>query len=328
MFKFLKKDKSEAVEKPKSSWFSRLRSGLSKTRQKWGNAFTSIFLGKKQIDDELLELLETQLLSADVGFKTTQSILDQLVENLGRSELKDEQNLIDGMKHILLNMLQRVHKPLTIDTTDKPFLLMMIGTNGSGKTTTIGKLAHQFMNEKQSVMLAAGDTFRAAAIEQLQAWGERNDVPVIAQQQGSDSASVVFDALQSAQAKGTDILIADTAGRLHTQHNLMEELKKIVRVTQKLKAGGPDEILLVLDASFGQNALQQAKMYDEAIGIDGIVVTKLDGTAKGGIIFSIAEELRKPIRYIGVGESIEDLQVFNPEAFIESLLETTIDDGS
>lgn len=333
MFKFLKKDKSKTDKKPSEqpkesrSWLNKLQSGLSKTRQKWGNSFANLLLGKKTIDSELEEAIENILLTSDVGFHTTQAIIEKLKQALSRKELKDERALFETLEAVLIELLQSVQSPLEIQTSDKPFCILLIGTNGSGKTTTIGKLAHQYQSQGLSVMLAAGDTFRAAAIDQLKVWGERNQIPVIAQNPGADSASVIFDGLESAKARNVDVLLADTAGRLHTQHNLMEELKKIVRVTKKVKTDGPDEILLVLDAGFGQNALQQAKQYDEAIGIDGIVLTKLDGTAKGGIIFSLAEELGKPIRYIGVGEGLEDLQPFEPEAFVKGLLEP-IDEGS
>lgn len=298
--------------------FKKLKGGLSKTRQRLTQGLANVALGKKQLDDELLEELEAILLSADMGLAVTQTILDELVARLGRKELDDSNTIFNTLKQIMTERLQLAQKPMAIDSY-KPFVLMMVGVNGSGKTTTLGKLGHKLQQSHYSVLMSAGDTFRAAAIEQLQSWGERYNIPVIAQQTGGDSAAISYDALQSAQAKQYDILLADTAGRLHTQANLMEELKKIKRVMAKLDSTAPHETMLVIDASIGQNALQQAKLFNEAIGIDSLCVTKLDGTAKGGIVFAIVQELGLPIRYIGVGETVDDLQPFDAEEFVEAL---------
>ena len=281
----------------------------------------TILLGKKQIDDNLLEDLETQLLSADVGIDATTVILDNLTGRVARKELTDGEALYDALKNNLYDMLQVSEAPLVIDTNCKPFVILVIGVNGAGKTTTIGKLAMRLQKEGRSVMLAAGDTFRAAAVEQLQVWGERNNVPVIAQHTGADSASVIFDAVQAAQSRNIDVVIADTAGRLHNKSNLMEELKKVKRVISKLDANAPHEVLLVLDAGTGQNAINQAQVFHEAINVTGIALTKLDGTAKGGVIFAMSQALKLPIRFIGVGEQMEDLQVFNARDFIRALFE-------
>jgi fused signal recognition particle receptor len=279
-----------------------------------------IVKGKKKIDDEVLEELETRLLMADVGMEATQAIMSDLNQRVSRQELDD----MDALMQALYNKMHRILRPaaqtLTIDTKHRPFVILMVGINGAGKTTTIGKLAKKFQQQGKSVMLAAGDTFRAAAVEQLTIWGERNGIPVIAQGSGSDSASVIFDAMQSAKARGIDILLADTAGRLHTQTNLMEELKKVKRVMQKLDDSAPHEIMLIVDASIGQNALVQARQFNEALGVTGITVTKLDGTAKGGILFAIAEQLKIPVRFIGVGETIDDLQEFDAYEFTSALL--------
>lgn len=340
MFKFLKKDKkdteaqpvaaensavsatptAEEPAAPKQNWFKKLRSGLSRTRSQLGQGVSSIFLGKKAIDDELFEALETQLLMADVGVDTTQKILKALTDSVQRKQLNDPQVLQQQLKQQLLDILTPCSKPLTLN--HHPFILLMVGVNGAGKTTSIAKIAHHYRDQQRSVMLAAGDTFRAAAIEQLQVWGERNQVPVIAQHSGADSASVIYDAIESAQAKRCELLIADTAGRLHTQNHLMEELKKVRRVINKLDATAPHETMLVIDASMGQNALQQAKQFHEAIGLTGITLTKLDGTAKGGIIFAIADQLKLPIRFIGVGEGIDDLKPFKADEFIDALFTT------
>ncbi len=333
MIKFLKRknnqpDESKADEAPvstvtqaeeKKGLFKRLKSGLSKTRQQLSGGLGTLILGKKEIDDELFEELETILLTADVGVDATNDILDSLTARVSRKELANPEALMQALKDELLALLTPCEQPLQIDRAQEPFVILMVGVNGAGKTTTIGKLTHQFQADNLSVMLAAGDTFRAAAVEQLQTWGERNQTPVIAQHTGADSASVVFDAVQSAKAKGTRVLIADTAGRLHTQNNLMEELKKIKRVIAKLDERAPHEVLLVLDASNGQNALRQAELFHEAVGVTGIVLTKLDGTAKGGILFAVAKRLGLPIRYIGVGEGIEDCRVFNAQEFIDAL---------
>ena len=306
-------------KKDKSGVFGRLKSGLTKTRHALGESVANALLGKKEIDHNIIEELETCLLTADVGVETTQALIDNLTKHLARKQLRDTTAVLQVLKQQMIDLLAGVEQPLLIDGQCKPFVILMVGVNGSGKTTTIGKLANQLKNAGKKVMLAAGDTFRAAAIEQLQVWGERNQIPVIAQRIGSDSASVVFDALSAARARDVDVLIADTAGRLHTQSNLMEELKKVKRVLQKIDAKAPQEILLVLDAGIGQNALQQAKQFQQAVDISGIVLTKLDGTAKGGIIFAIAKQLNLPIRFVGVGESIEDLQPFEAQVFVDAL---------
>ena len=309
----------ETREKPsEGGFFSRLVKGLLKTKQNIGAGFRSFFLGKK-IDDELFEELEEQLLIADIGVPTTSKIIKNLTEHASRKELQDAELLYQQLKVEMADILEPVAQPLEIDSTKKPYVILMVGVNGVGKTTTIGKLARKFQAEGKSVMLAAGDTFRAAAVEQLQVWGERNHIPVVAQSSGSDSASVIFDAMQSAAARNIDILIADTAGRLQNKNNLMDELKKIVRVMKKYDETAPHEIMLTLDAGTGQNAISQAKLFNEAVGLTGISLTKLDGTAKGGVIFAIADQFKLPIRYIGVGEKIEDLREFNAKEFIEAL---------
>ncbi|TFU52103.1 signal recognition particle-docking protein FtsY [Pasteurella sp. WM03] len=310
---------SEPREKPsEGGFFSRLVKGLLKTKQNIGAGFLSFFLGKK-IDDELFEELEEQLLIADIGVPTTSKIIKNLTEHASRKQLQDAELLYQQLKLEMAAILEPVAQPLVIDSTKKPYVILMVGVNGVGKTTTIGKLARKFQAEGKSVMLAAGDTFRAAAVEQLQVWGERNNIPVVAQSTGSDSASVIFDAMQSAAARNIDILIADTAGRLQNKNNLMDELKKIVRVMKKYDESAPHEIILTLDAGTGQNAISQAKLFNEAVGLTGISLTKLDGTAKGGVIFAIADQFRLPIRYIGVGEKIEDLREFNAKEFIDAL---------
>ncbi|HHR6079009.1 TPA: signal recognition particle-docking protein FtsY [Providencia alcalifaciens] len=305
-------------EKPKKEgFFSRLKKGLLKTRQNLGSGFLGLFKGKK-IDDDLFEELEEQLLIADVGVETTRKIIDNLTQHASRKELKDAEALYGKLREEMSDILATVDKPLVIEGK-KPYVILMVGVNGVGKTTTIGKLARQYQSEGKSVMLAAGDTFRAAAVEQLQVWGDRNNISVVAQHTGADPASVIFDAIQSAQAKGVDVLIADTAGRLQNKAHLMEELKKIVRVMKKLDESAPHEIMLTLDASTGQNAVSQAKIFNDAVGLTGITLTKLDGTAKGGVIFSIADQFGIPIRYIGIGEGIEDLRPFKADDFIEAL---------
>jgi fused signal recognition particle receptor len=331
MFGFSKKNPSgkDVDEKPqgaaekKPGLFSRLKAGLAKTRKGLSAGIAELVVGRKQIDDELLEELETRLLSADVGVEATQSIIQDLTGRVARKQLDDAEALMSALREDMRNMLEPVNVPLTIPASDRPYVLLMVGINGAGKTTTIGKIAHRLQNEGRSIMLAAGDTFRAAAVEQLQAWGERNQVPVVAQQQGADSASVIFDALQAAQARNIDVLIADTAGRLHTQSNLMEELKKIRRVLGKLDETAPHEVMLVVDAGTGQNALNQARQFGQAVNITGIALTKLDGTAKGGIIFAIAGQLGIPIRFIGIGESIEDLRPFDAGEFVDALFDTS-----
>ncbi|WP_448511181.1 signal recognition particle-docking protein FtsY [Photorhabdus sp. MH8.4] len=309
---------SKEQERPtKEGFFSRLKRSLVKTRQNLGSGFLSLFSGKK-IDDDLFDELEEQLLIADVGVDTTRKIISSLTEHASRKELKDAEALYAKLKEEMSGILTKVNKPLDIEGKT-PYVILMVGVNGVGKTTTIGKLARQFQAQGKSVMLAAGDTFRAAAVEQLQVWGERNHIPVVAQHTGADPASVIFDAIQSAKAKSVDVLIADTAGRLQNKSHLMEELKKIVRVMKKLDENAPHEIMLILDASTGQNAISQAKLFHEAVGLTGISLTKLDGTAKGGVIFAIADQFEIPIRYIGVGEGIEDLRPFNADDFIEAL---------
>ena len=306
-------------EKPKSEgFFSRLMRGLKRTKTNFGAGFFGLFRGK-QIDDELFEELEEQLLIADVGMDTTLKIINNLTDKASRSELHDGEALYGLLKDELGEMLAKVEQPLVVDMTKKPYVILMVGVNGVGKTTTIGKLAKQFQAEGKSVMLAAGDTFRAAAVEQLQVWGERNHVPVIAQHTGADSASVIFDAIESAKAKNIDVVIADTAGRLQNKGNLMEELRKIVRVMQKVDIEAPHEIMLTLDAGTGQNAISQAKLFSEVAPVSGITITKLDGTAKGGVIFAIADQFNIPIRYIGIGEGIDDLRPFAADEFIEAL---------
>ena len=300
------------------NFFSRLKQRLSRTSSGLFGGFGDL-LRRRQIDDETLEELETRLLMADVGMVTTRAIIDHLQARVSRKELGDVRALLEALREEMVALLRPCARPLTLGEV-RPFVVLMVGVNGVGKTTTIAKLASQYRERGHSVMLAAGDTFRAAAVEQLKLWGERQQVPVIAQQLGADSASVIYDSVQAARARGTELLIADTAGRLHTQANLMDELKKIQRVMAKLDATAPHEKLLVIDAVTGQNGLNQARQFHEAIGITGIVVTKLDGTAKGGILFAVARELGIPIRFIGVGEGADDLWEFDPEAFVDALL--------
>jgi len=325
MFGFGKNSKTpntpgdQEPEKESTGLFARLKQGLSKTRSSFGGAIANIVVGKKAIDDDLLEEIETQLLMADVGIEATGEIINDLTERLARKQLADSDALLAALRDDLAAMLEPSNVPLNIPVSDSPFVILVVGVNGVGKTTTIGKLTKRLQAEGRSVMLAAGDTFRAAAVEQLQVWGERNDIPVVAQHTGADSASVVFDALQSAQAKGIDVLIADTAGRLHNKDNLMEELAKIRRVLGKLDTAAPHEVLIVLDATTGQNALAQTEQFNKIIGLTGVALTKLDGTAKGGIIFSIANKTQLPIRFIGVGEGIDDLRPFVAKDFVEAL---------
>ncbi|ACL74058.1 signal recognition particle-docking protein FtsY [Thioalkalivibrio sulfidiphilus HL-EbGr7] len=302
--------------------FSRLRKGLSKTGQALTEGMATLVMGRKAIDDELLEELETRLLMADVGVEATQRILDGLTRRVARKELTDADALFKALHEAMTEILVPVAHPLQIDASKKPFVILVVGINGAGKTTTIGKLAKRLQNEGRSVMLAAGDTFRAAAVEQLQVWGERNRIPVITQGKGADSASVIYDAVQAAKARGVDVLIADTAGRLHTQTNLMEEMKKVRRVIQRLDPDAPHETLLVVDAGTGQNALNQAREFHQAVNLTGLAVTKLDGTAKGGIVFAMAERMGIPIRFIGVGEGIDDLRTFRADDFVKALLST------
>lgn len=305
--------------KGKGGLLARLREGLMRTRAVLNSDVVDLIRGRKRIDQDLLEELETLLLTADVGVEATNRIISDMAVRVRRHELSDPQVLVCALKEELAQILRACESPVRAPAPGRPQVILMIGVNGAGKTTTIGKLARHLQREGNSVMLAAGDTFRAAAVEQLQTWGGRNGVPVIAQQSGADSASVIFDALQAATARGTDVLIADTAGRLHTKTNLMEELAKIARVMKKLDPEAPHEVLLVVDATTGQNAIVQALQFNAAVPLTGIVLTKLDGTAKGGVLFAIAERLRVPIRFIGVGEALEDLRPFVAEEFLEAL---------
>jgi len=281
----------------------------------------NLVMGKKEIDKNILEALEARLLTADVGVEVTRETMDILSQQVARNELSDIKSLHNALMELLQQQLQPCEQPLLISSTVKPFVLLVVGVNGVGKTTTIGKLAKRFQDEGKSVMLAAGDTFRAAAVEQLQVWGERNHIAVVAQHTGADSASVIFDAVQSARAKQVDVLIADTAGRLHNKDHLMEELKKVIRVIKKLDDTAPHEVLLVLDAGTGQNALMQTEQFLQAVNVTGIALTKLDGTAKGGVIFALAKKFKLPIRFIGVGEGVEDLQPFEASAFVKALFD-------
>ena len=319
---------AEAVEdkkvedKKKGSWFSRMKTGLSKSRKNLAEGMVNILIGGKEIDDELLEEVEDQLLVADIGVNATNRIIKSLTEQTDRGDLIYAHSLYKALQNELVDILTPKVAPLLIDTSKKPFVILVVGVNGVGKTTTIGKLAKRLQGEGKSVMLAAGDTFRAAATEQLQIWGERNDIPVVAQGHGSDSASVIFDAMQSAKAKNIDVLIADTAGRLQNKTHLMAELEKVVRVMRKADPSAPHEGMIVLDAGTGQNAINQVELFNKVVPLTGITVTKLDGTAKGGVVFNIAETTDVPIRYIGVGESIDDLRAFSPKQFVAALFET------
>ncbi|MFO1729196.1 signal recognition particle-docking protein FtsY [Pseudomonas aeruginosa] len=308
---------SEPATRP--GFFARLRQGLSKTSASIGEGMASLFLGRKEIDDDLLDDIETRLLTADVGVEATTLIVQNLTKRVARKELADSGALYKALQEELASLLRPVEQPLQVDVAREPYVILVVGVNGVGKTTTIGKLAKKLQLEGKKVMLAAGDTFRAAAVEQLQVWGERNRIPVIAQHTGADSASVIFDAVQAAKARGIDVLIADTAGRQHTKDNLMEELKKVRRVIGKLDETAPHEVLLVLDAGTGQNAINQAKQFNLAVELTGLALTKLDGTAKGGVIFALAKQFGLPIRYIGVGEGIDDLRTFEADAFVQAL---------
>lgn len=332
MFDFLKRKKTPdnaadsisvapSAEEKNTSFFTRLKQGLSKTRSSLGSGLANLFLGKKSLDAALLDEIEMALLTADVGVETTQQLIKTLTQKLARNELNDSAAAFECLKSEMKDILRPCEVSLTTShaADTRPFVMLVVGINGSGKTTTIGKLAHHFKAAGTQVMLAAGDTFRAAAIEQLQAWGQRNQINVIAQQPGADTAAVIYDALEAARARQTDILIADTAGRLHTQTNLMAELQKVKRVLAKIDPSAPHETLIVLDATLGQNALNQVKQFNAAIGVTGIALTKLDGTAKGGIIFAIAKETGIPIRFIGVGEGIEDLRPFQADEFVDAL---------
>ncbi|QXI43596.1 signal recognition particle-docking protein FtsY [Pseudomonas wayambapalatensis] len=308
-----------ATEQSRPGFFARLKQGLSKTSASIGEGMASLFLGKKVIDDDLLDEIETRLLTADVGVEATSLIVQNLTQKVARKQLADADALYKSLQEELAALLRPVEQPLKIEAQSKPYVILVVGVNGAGKTTTIGKLAKKLQLEGKKVMLAAGDTFRAAAVEQLQVWGERNQIPVIAQHTGADSASVIFDAVQAAKARGADVLIADTAGRLHTKDNLMEELKKVRRVIGKLDADAPHEVLLVLDAGTGQNAISQAKYFNQSVELTGLALTKLDGTAKGGVIFALAKQFSLPIRFIGVGEGIDDLRTFEAEPFVKAL---------
>lgn len=313
---------NEAQAQQKGSWFNRMKSGLSKSRKNLAGGMVNILIGGKEIDDELLEEVEDQLLVADIGVNATNRIIKNLTEQTARGDLIYAHSLYKALQTELVNILTPKVAPLIIDTTKKPFVILVVGVNGVGKTTTIGKLAKRLQGEGKSVMLAAGDTFRAAATEQLQIWGQRNDIPVVAQGHGSDSASVIFDAMQSARAKNIDVLIADTAGRLQNKAYLMNELEKVVRVMRKADPSAPHEGMIVLDAGTGQNAINQVELFNKVVPLTGITITKLDGTAKGGVVFNIAETTDVPIRYIGVGESIDDLRAFSPKQFVAALFET------
>lgn len=320
---------SETIASPetpaddKGGFLSRVKNGLGKTRNNFTKGMGDLLLGRKEIDDELLEDIETQLLMADVGVDATKKIIGSITEQVARQELLFADALYDKLKEEMLAILQSAQAPESFEVFDdhKPYVLIVVGVNGVGKTTTIGKLAKRLQGQGKEVVLAAGDTFRAAAVEQLQVWGERNKVNVVAQHTGADSASVIFDALQSSQAKKVDILIADTAGRLHNKSNLMEELSKVKRVLKKLDDSAPHEVMLVIDASTGQNAVNQVLQFKEAVGLDSLALTKLDGTAKGGVVFAIAEQCQVPIKYIGVGEQIDDLRPFDYKLFVDALFE-------
>lgn len=341
MFEFLKRNKNAAtpdtpeqseeavVEQPvveilaprKPGLLARMRDGLSRTRSSLSDGLANLLLGKKEIDDELLEELETQLLMADVGVETTTAIMQTLTDKIARNEVANSDALYHALVAELESILKKVEGPLNTNIGRTPYVLLVVGINGVGKTTTIGKIAKQLQKKGKSVMLAAGDTFRAAAVEQLQVWGERNNVPVIAQHTGADSASVLYDALQAAQHRKVDVLIADTAGRLHTKDNLMNELEKVVRVLKKIDPSAPHDVMLVLDAGTGQNAVNQAKQFKESVGVTSLALTKLDGTAKGGVIFSLAQQFGLPVRFIGIGEGIDDLRTFNAKDFTQALFQ-------
>jgi fused signal recognition particle receptor len=318
----LSKEEEQANDNSSGSLLGRLKKGLKRTSSSFASGMGAVFLGKKEIDDELLEDLETQLIVADVGMDATRKIMDTLAQQVSRQELEDADALYKSLQHELSALLAPCAIPLQIEPAHQPYVILMVGVNGVGKTTTIGKLAKRFQAEGKSVMLAAGDTFRAAAVEQLQVWGDRNNVPVVAQATGADSASVIFDALKAAQSRNIDVLIADTAGRLHNKDNLMEELKKVVRVMTKLDVKAPHEVMLVLDAGTGQNALAQAESFQQVVGVTGLTITKLDGTAKGGVIFAICNQLKLPVRFIGVGEQVDDLRPFVAEDFVEALFDS------
>lgn len=322
MFSFKKSSTDPQQPQDKNGLFGRLKKGLSRTRTGLTGGLADLFLGKKNIDDNLLEEIETLLISADLGVEATTRIIQDITQKVARKELADADALMHALHEQMLAILTPVEQPLEIQTGHKPYVILMVGVNGVGKTTTIGKLAKRLQQAGHSVMLAAGDTFRAAAVEQLQAWGERNEIPVVAQQANADSAAVIYDALASATSRKIDVLIADTAGRLHTQTHLMEELKKVKRVMAKLDPAAPHEVMLTLDAGTGQNAINQAEQFHQAVGVTGITLTKLDGTAKGGVIFAIAQKLGIPIRFVGVGEGIDDLRPFAAQDFVDALFDT------
>lgn len=331
MFKFLKKNSAtdeklasdpipSKPEKPeKDGFFNRLKHGLAKTRASFTTQLANLFLGKKTLDADLVNQIENLLISSDVGVETTEKIITQITAKMQRKELKDSEAVLHALQTELKQILQPYALPLVINNEHKPYVILVVGVNGSGKTTSIGKLTHYLQQQNKQVLLAAGDTFRAAAIEQLQIWAERNHTPIISQQPGADAAAVIFDAFEAAKARNFDVLIADTAGRLHTQTNLMSELKKVKRVLGKIDPTAPHEVLIVLDATIGQNAVNQVKQFNQDLGVTGIILTKLDGTAKGGIIFAIADQLHVPIRFIGIGESIDDMRPFQADEFVDAL---------
>ena len=312
-------DESAAENDSKSGFFARLKSGLAKTRSNLAGGFDNIVHGKAKVGPELLEELEETLLIADVGMKATSYILEDLKQEVSQNRIRENKEVLEQLKLRMEHLLSQIQKPLAF-SEHKPFVILVVGVNGSGKTTTIGKLARHWKLEGKKVLLAAGDTFRAAAIEQLQAWAERSDIPCIVQKSGADPSAVAYDAVQAGVARGMDLVIIDTAGRLQTNTNLMEELKKVKRVIGKVLPGAPHETLLVLDGTIGQNSISQARLFNEALNVDGLIMTKLDGTAKGGVLFNVTDELKLPIRFVGVGEKPEDLQEFIPEKFVEALI--------
>ena len=312
-------NESAAENEPKSGFFARLKSGLAKTRSNFAGGFDNIVHGKAKVGPELLEELEETLLIADVGMQTTSFILDDLKREVSQNRIRENKEVLEQLKQRMTHVLSQNQKPLAF-SEHQPFVILVVGVNGSGKTTTIGKLARHWKQEGKKVLLAAGDTFRAAAIDQLQVWADRSGISCISQKIGADPSAVAYDAVQAGLARGMDIVLIDTAGRLQTNTNLMEELKKIKRVIGKILPGAPHETLLVLDATIGQNSISQARLFNEALEVDGLVMTKLDGTAKGGVLFNITDDLKLPIRFVGVGEKPEDLQEFNPESFVEALI--------
>ena len=312
-------NESAAENEPKSGFFARLKSGLAKTRSNFAGGFDNIVHGKAKVGPELLEELEETLLIADVGMQTTSFILDDLKREVSQNRIRENKEVLEQLKQRMIHVLSQNQKPLPY-SEHQPFVILVVGVNGSGKTTTIGKLARHWKQEGKKILLAAGDTFRAAAIDQLQVWADRSDIPCISQKSGADPSAVAYDAVQAGLARGMDIVLIDTAGRLQTNTNLMEELKKIKRVIGIILPGAPHETLLVLDATIGQNSISQARLFNEALEVDGLVMTKLDGTAKGGVLFNITDDLKLPIRFVGVGEKPEDLQEFNPETFVEALI--------